>query len=129
MYAQKSFRKIIYYSTVLLYKKLFLQKVRLITNYFLNFKPKSLIMRKILFSIPIILFFLIVVYTDFFEKNPEFIYTCVAVSFISAITGFYMEYKNNQETFREKYLYRILIGAFFIIATWSVSLYEMFSIP
>lgn len=85
-------------------------------------------MKKILFSIPIVLFILIV-YVNFFEKYPMFIYIGAVVSFVSLTTGFYMEYKNNQETFREKYLYRILMGAFFITATWSVSLYEMFSIP
>lgn len=85
-------------------------------------------MKKILFGIPIALFILIV-YADFFEKHPVFIYIGAVVSFISLTTGFYMEYKNSRETFREKYLHRILMGTFFIITTWSVCFYEMFLIP
>lgn len=81
-------------------------------------------MKKLLFGIPIVLFILIV-YADFFEKHPMFIYIGAVISFVSLTTGFYMEYKNNQDTFRKKYLHRIVMGAFFIVTTWSVALYNI----
>lgn len=85
-------------------------------------------MKKILFGIPVVVFILIV-YGSFFEKYPVILYIGVVVSLLSLTAGFYMEYKNNKETFKEKYLPRIVMLAFFLIITWSVGFYKIFSIP
>lgn len=86
-------------------------------------------MKKILFGIPVILFFMSLLYRNFFEEYSAILYTGVIVSFISLTAWFYLEYKKNKETFKEKYLVRIIMAGFFIVITWSVTLYQVFSIP
>ena len=86
-------------------------------------------MKKILFGIPLILCFMVLLHGSFFDKYPVILYISAVVSFISITAGTYLEYKKNKETFREKYLVRIIMAGFFIVITWSVALYQMFSMP
>lgn len=83
-------------------------------------------MREILFGIPVVLFFIMLLQRNLLEEYPAILYTSTVVSLISLSSGFYMEYKRNKRFLKQKHVIRLIIAGLFIVFTWGFTLYQMF---